>query len=321
MAIVRTALNKLVRAISIPSRLRRAERRIAELESVVKRLQRQLPAAPLVPPEHLYKVVGCPTHDHFVKTGLEAFRILRDHGGLKRTDRVLDVGCGCGRVAVPLTRYLTSGSYHGFDVAAELVRWAREHITPRHPNFHFRHVDVYNDFYNPGGRCKPSKFEFPYAPQTFDYAFLNSVFTHMLYEDAVHYLNELARTLKPGGTALISFFMLDAESARRLESAPPELNFRHDHDHGLRIQDLAKPAAAVAYPEETVRSLLLRSGFELREPILYGGWCGRTPAVSFQDYVVVRRLPTARLAGYRKLPEKVINFFETTIRRKRVFAS
>ena len=41
-----------------------------------------------------------------------------------------------------------------------------------------------------------------------DVAFLTSVFTHMLPEDVEHYLDELARVLKPGGRTLITWFLL-----------------------------------------------------------------------------------------------------------------
>ena len=47
--------------------------------------------------------------------------VLERHG-LKPEHRVLDIGCGVGRVALPLTRYLTSGTYDGFDI---VKRWIR----------------------------------------------------------------------------------------------------------------------------------------------------------------------------------------------------
>ena len=47
-----------------------------------------------------------------------------DLGGLKPEHRVLDIGSGIGRVAIPLTEYLNEkGSYEGFDVVELGVNW------------------------------------------------------------------------------------------------------------------------------------------------------------------------------------------------------
>src|SRR5437868_12657499 len=55
--------------------------------------------------------------------GVGDFRTVGDElkellirSGLKPSDRALDIGSGVGRVAIPLTRYLDSGTYDGFDV-------------------------------------------------------------------------------------------------------------------------------------------------------------------------------------------------------------
>ena len=78
---------------------------------------------------------------------------LRDQlvelGGLQPRHRVLDVGCGIGRVAVPLTGYLSrEGSYEGFDIVRSGIRWCNRRIGSRYPNFRFIHVDLKNDLYN-----------------------------------------------------------------------------------------------------------------------------------------------------------------------------
>ena len=53
----------------------------------------------------------------FNEIGEEFFRHFVELGGLKPDERVLDLGCGIGGMAVPLTRYLSErGSYKGFDV-------------------------------------------------------------------------------------------------------------------------------------------------------------------------------------------------------------
>lgn len=69
---------------------------------------------------------------------------------------MLDVGSGIGRMARPLTKFLTSGSYVGIDIVPRGIEWCQRHITSRYPNFTFQHADVYNKEYNPtGGRGFP----------------------------------------------------------------------------------------------------------------------------------------------------------------------
>ena len=75
----------------------------------------------LTPPKRLLRVSTQPTSD-FRETG----RVLRDfliaHCGLQPGHRVLDVGCGVGRLAVALTSYLnTDGRYEGFDIVPEQI--------------------------------------------------------------------------------------------------------------------------------------------------------------------------------------------------------
>ena len=47
-------------------------------------------------------------HNHSFKSGEELVGMLKKHAGLLPTGRVLDVGCGIGRVAAPLTEYLNA---------------------------------------------------------------------------------------------------------------------------------------------------------------------------------------------------------------------
>src|SRR5262245_45023586 len=45
--------------------------------------------------------------------------------GLKKDGYVIDVGCGSGRLAKPLSKYL-EGSYLGIDIVPDLVDYARQ---------------------------------------------------------------------------------------------------------------------------------------------------------------------------------------------------
>src|SRR5262249_46142163 len=149
------------------------------------------------------------------------------HGRLKPSDRVLDVGCGAGRVALVLARYLTSGSYDGFDISRASIDWCQENITPRWPNFRFQLADVYNEFYNPAGRSRPRRYRFPYPSATFDFVFLTSVFTHMLPHDLIPYLSEIARVMKPGGRCLITFFLHNPETAANIRAGRSAFQLPH----------------------------------------------------------------------------------------------
>src|SRR5260370_25414931 len=74
----------------------------------------------LIPPSEL-QFVG--TGD-FLAIGREFLGIFRDAGGLEPHHQVLDIGCGNGRMALPLMEFLScDGSYEGFDILQEGIDW------------------------------------------------------------------------------------------------------------------------------------------------------------------------------------------------------
>lgn len=246
------------------------------------------PAGTRVPPQGLLDLIASSPSD-YAANGRHFFEIFKKHAGLKPSDRVLDVGCGCGRMAWPLTEYLTDGTYDGFDVVPELVSWCRQNIGARHGNFRFLHADVSNTEYRRFAATAARRFRFPYADAAFDFTFLTSVFTHMLPGGVANYVAEIARTLAPGGTALMTFFILDGESRCLQKTPAARLRFRYPYwSRGVMLKSLLRPEAAVSYPEETVRDLLGRGGLEVQQ-ILPGFWSSRAPAVSFQDIVLAKR--------------------------------
>jgi SAM-dependent methyltransferase len=224
----------------------------------------------------------------FEKIGQEFMVHFVKLGGLTPDDVVLDVGCGAGRMAFPLTRFLSgTGRYEGFDIAREEIAWCRKHITASFPAFRFQSVDLYNSVYNPGGVLQPSTFRFPYSDRTFSFIFLTSVFTHLLPRELEHYLEEIGRVARPGARALITFFLLNEESRRLIDAGQSTLPFHHDVGGALTTNP-EKPETAVAYAEPEVRRLFERCGFTVTG-VHYGSWCGRTEHVSYQDIVVAER--------------------------------
>src|SRR6202030_2923541 len=96
----------------------------------------------LLPPRELQDWVGGGGPAVYTVIGHEFLRYLVDLCGLQPGDAVLDVGCGSGRMALPLTGYLNQeGRYAGFDVAREAIAWCTENISKSHPNFDFTVAD------------------------------------------------------------------------------------------------------------------------------------------------------------------------------------
>lgn len=216
-------------------------------------------------------MVGSPSCD-FKEMGRGCLDFLVERCDLKPHETVLDVGCGIGRNAVPLTSYLNrQGRYEGFDIVASGIKWCQKNISRRYSNFHFHVADIYNKTYNPGGRLKASEYRFPYDDKTFDLVFLTSVFTHMLAADVEHYVAEIARVLKRGGRFVISFFLLNDKARESIEAGLSMFDFRFEYD-GCYAQYEDNPEAALAYEEQRVRELFQRCGLSIEEPILYGAW-------------------------------------------------
>jgi SAM-dependent methyltransferase len=246
----------------------------------------------LVPPRRL-SFVGA---GDFEQTGREFLGYFTDLGGLGPGDRVLDIGCGIGRMALPLTRYLDGGSYAGFDVGREMIRWCRRNITRRHPDFEFTWAPVHNSKYNPFGDRPGTEYRFPYEDSSFDFAFATSLFTHLKREETRHYLRETARVLKPGGRCLLTFFLLTPEAEREVAAGTSMLDFSHPVEGGATT-DPRQPEEAIAFRVDEVRALLAEAGLAVREPLHLGVWANAPGALTLQDIVVAQKPPDPLSTG------------------------
>lgn len=270
---------KMKKAVPLPVR-----RRLRKGWLITGRLNELLtPRDRMVPWKHYGRSIG---GGDFEKVGREYLGYFQDLAGLKPDEDVLDVGSGIGRLAVPLTGYLSDGTYTGFDIIESSVKWCRKRIGSRFPNFTFDHVDVFNQHYNPKGKLKASEFDFPYADESFDFVFLISVFTHLLPDDTRNYLSEVARVLRPGGRCLITYTLWNDVAAEMTAQGKARLRYIYEFD-GYRSVESDEPETSIAYYEDDMRALYAQNGLEISEPIAYGRWTRRRPrGLAFQDIVV-----------------------------------
>lgn len=221
----------------------------------------------------------------FFSTGRDQGRLLVT-AGLARNHRLLDLGCGLGRLPIHLVGYFTGpGSYEGIDVIEEIVTWNRKHIQDHFSHFRFRCLDVRNSLYRPNGSISAENTVIPEADETFDFVAAFSLFTHLRPRAGKHYFKELSRVLRPGGRFVGTFFLLTPKTA---EDSEPDRTFSHRVEHGA-LEDTLCSEEAVAYEEDWLLRTLKASNLRLTKPIRPGTWRGNRRGVTYQDLVIAER--------------------------------
>lgn len=230
--------------------------------------------------------------EQFYELGRGHFENIRAIARARRDDRVLDVGCGVGRVARHFVDFLDErGRYDGFDAVRIGVDWCNARIARQRGNVRFVHANVHNQQYNPRGELDAASFTFPYDDESFSLVFATSVLTHLLPNPAAQYLKEIARVLKVGGRSVVTFFIINDESLRHMDSSTGL--FFHDAEQGFWTTQLHNPEAAVAFEERTILRLYQQAGLEIQQPIRYGNWSGREGTIGGQDHILaIKRGPS-----------------------------
>ena len=225
----------------------------------------------------------------FIEQGNHHLKLLRQYTGLNPDNEILDVGCGIGRSAVALTNYLDSkGKYEGFDVVEKGIKWCKKNISSNFSNFHFQYVPLKNDLYRKTGK-KPEEFVFPYIDDQFNVVFLFSVFTHMQETEIIHYIHEIYRVLKTGGTCLATFFIFnEKEEINISESNPFRFPYKRE---GYRLMNENVKNANVAFEEKHILKIIKKKGFKIKT-IVHGYWKNinnKNELTDFQDIIVIEK--------------------------------
>lgn len=270
---------------ALPANWRYWVRRIAYFPYDLKHYYLRSPR-PFHPPKGMIFVGS----GDFIGQGKRFLQHFIDLGGLQPHHHVLDIGCGIGRMAIPLTAYLDpkQGKYEGFDIMPVGIRWCQQNISTRFPHFRFKLVNLYNDLYKTDAAEDGRNFIFPYDNQHFDFIFLTSVFTHMLPEETVNYLNQISRVLKPNARCLATFFVEDeqVEAQRKLGA----LGFDFPYKEGpYALMDKHAKAGNVAYTEKWLHTKIQDAGLKIIG-FYPGKWRGFADAKDFQDMFIFEKI-------------------------------
>jgi len=223
---------------------------------------------------------------HFFDSAFKNFKELLYFTNLAPGHRVLDYGCGLGRLSIPMSAYLDAGkgTYCGVDTDSACIS-RNKRVFNHYENFRFVHANIYSKMYNnQGGSIKELLKHDLGGP--FDLAFLFSVFTHILSSDCDFLLDYLRSQLNESGEIFTSWFLLNDSTQKAIDEGKAARQFKHDHGTA-RIDNPEVPEGAVAYNEQEVIERFSKAGFsDIR--VHYGMWRGCIDSWIYQDIIVAR---------------------------------
>lgn len=223
---------------------------------------------------------------------LEVVAMIEKYAPLRLGDSILDVGCGCGRIAAALTQCADRTSrYTGIDIVPGLIDFARNFITPRYPSFKFLLLDESNNTYDSwrrkGGEVGIARLREAVSPHSIDLAISVSLFTHLDYAPAREMLTSIHHLLKNYGRVFITVFVLDAAASDGIENRRAAFSFKNRTPTGkLFAEKSDDPTFAVAYDDGLLDELIDSSGFEIERRVR-GYWSSGEPGETYQDILIL----------------------------------
>lgn len=223
---------------------------------------------------------------------------------LKSTLSVLDIGCGCGRIAAGLTEALSpQARYVGIDIVPGLIGFAKRHIAANNRNFQFWTLDQGNPSYDWfrrrssydwfrrrfGNLKSIAKISDVVPDGSIDLVIATSLFTHLDFPEARTLLRDIAKTLSTKGRLYMSCFVLDDHARQFLGTnekvRKSAFSFAHAALSGKAFIERAdEPNYAVAYSIAQMNHLLDSAGLKCLQ-LRHGDWRGETGNFYWQDEI------------------------------------
>jgi SAM-dependent methyltransferase len=196
-----------------------------------------------------FMVIGESDPGRFLHSGRRGARLVADlmagqGKGLDRVGKVLDLGCGCGRVIRHL-RGCGAEALYGCDCNAKAIAWCQRFLD--FATFHANQLEP----------------PLPYPDGMFGLIYAYSIFTHLPEGLQLLWMEEIRRLLALGG-----YFLLTVHGRRFIASRGPTERAAFHRDELVVVADrlAGSNSCAAFHPERYVREVLAR-GFEVVDRI------------------------------------------------------
>jgi SAM-dependent methyltransferase len=221
-----------------------------------------LPFAELrdLPPNHLRIRVGVgngivTNHIHYLQMGSNFWHYFLSRQYCDFSSDVVELGCGCGRIAYPLKGAWFTGTYVGVDIDREMIEFCRQSF----PQERFEFIlspHISKNYSSSGvGANRDNQLALSIAEAgSKRFVYSVSLYSHLLEDEVFAYLLETFRILSSGGYMFMTFFCV--EHVKR----GSRWTFAHRNGHAY-VENDRYPEAAVAYEEGYMIELVKTAGF------------------------------------------------------------
>lgn len=178
------------------------------IDPVIDRVLKDPRESPVPPADLRMRVHGAGDLSSFIRLGktvaFDLYATFNERGVDPRAaHRILDFGCGCGRVLTWLSYLYPESRLVATDIDPEAIEWCRTHLGQR-AAFSVNHSDPPLD----------------YDDARFDIVYSISIFTHLPEAMQFAWLEELGRVTAPGGLLVLTvrgarFFPGGSRGARK----------------------------------------------------------------------------------------------------------
>jgi SAM-dependent methyltransferase len=224
--------------------------------------------------------------------------VLELYLDINSTSRLLDFGCGIGRVLLSILKHkLEVGRIAGFDILPQVISFCNDHIARAFPQATFELIEGRNAHYDryiaAAGAIAPKShalLQREYG-SAFTGAYAFSVFTHVEMADFRSLLGLLSGLLQPGGTLFFTAFLLTPLSRQSIQQRTtwfPLAETAAEADGDILIGNVADRLSFIAFDQALVERMVSDAGLEITH-VERGFWAGANSTPSMQDVVVCRR--------------------------------
>lgn len=223
-----------------------------------------------------YEGINYRSYNHTVETK-SLIKICDKYSHIKEGDKILDFGCGTGRIIKNLQNKV---DIVGIDICR------RYYDICLNNKLNVDYVDLFHDEYNPDGKISIHDFKLPYQNKSFDKVLSFYVFNHLYDRYFTQSLVECLRVLKNNGMITMSCMIINdtREQILKVDGSCKyyqigEWWFSNEHRQNLNVGVL----------EKLLRRIVMLNGGQIIEPIRYCNWSGASKYKP-DDLLLIRKL-------------------------------